>query len=190
MLKVKETPTLDPNLLNNLLYNTFVLLLVTITLTEQTTNLQDPMIDTVVEVHHVIVTTIVILHHKIDTVLTPETDTDMTELLLLHSLTGQDMTIIDEIHDLIAHHTHHRIDHHIDEIHALDIDHVHTLETDHFHNILCHIDFLPNHENLGLLDLDHVLEQKIKSIPLKQNNRIHLLTSKSTSTILQKWLLP
>ena len=49
-MKIKKTPTLDPNLLKNYLYNTFVLLLVTITLTEQTTNLQDPMIDIVVDV--------------------------------------------------------------------------------------------------------------------------------------------
>ena len=77
----------------------------TITLTEQTTNLQDPMIDTVVEVHLFIVLQIAILLHKIDIVLTPETDTDMAELLLLHILTDQDMTTTDEIHALIVHHT-------------------------------------------------------------------------------------
>ena len=82
-MKIKETPTLDLNLLKNLLYNTSILLLVRITLTEQTTNLQDPMIDIVVEVLHVIVIQMAILHHKIDIILTLETDTDMTELLLL-----------------------------------------------------------------------------------------------------------
>ena len=91
------------------------------------------MIDTVVEVHHVIVIQIVIIHHKIDIVLTLETDTDMTELRLLHNITDQDMTTIDEIHVLIVHHTDLHIDHHIDQIHVLDIDHVHTLEIDPFH---------------------------------------------------------
>ena len=43
------------------------------------------MIDTVVEAHQ-----IAINHHKIDIVLTLETDTDMAELLLLHNLTDQD----------------------------------------------------------------------------------------------------
>ena len=41
MMKMKETPTLDLNLLKNLLYKTFVLLFVRITPTEQKTNLQD-----------------------------------------------------------------------------------------------------------------------------------------------------
>ena len=91
------------------------------------------MIDTVVEVHHVIVIQIVIIHHKIDIVLTLETDTDMTELRLLHNITDQDMTTIHDIHVLIVHHTDLHIDHHIDEIHVLDIDHVHTLEIDPFH---------------------------------------------------------
>ena len=74
MMKIKEMH-----------YNTTVLLLVKIL--EQITNVQSPMIDTAVEVHHVIVIQIAILHHKIDITLTLETDTDMTELLLLHNLT-------------------------------------------------------------------------------------------------------
>ena len=40
MMKIKETPMLDLSLLKNDLYNTSVLLLVTIILTEQITNLQ------------------------------------------------------------------------------------------------------------------------------------------------------
>ena len=87
MIKIKETSMLDLNLHKTLLYNTFVLLLVKITITEQLTNLKNLMIDTVVEVHHVIVIQIAILHHKIDIVLTLGTDTDMTELLILHNLT-------------------------------------------------------------------------------------------------------
>ena len=110
------------------------------------------MIDTAVEVHHVIVKQLVILHHKIDIALTLETDTDMTELLLLlHNLTDIDMTINEDIHVLIDHHT--------DEIHVLDIDHVHTLEIDNFHNILRHIDLLLNHESLDISDLDQTLQQ-------------------------------
>ena len=112
MLKIKETPTLDLNLVKNHLYNTFVLHLVKIPLTEQTTNLQDPL--TVVEVQYVIVIQIAILHHKIDIVLTPETDTDMIELLLLHNLTDQDMTTTDEIHVLIVHDTDLHIDRHVE----------------------------------------------------------------------------
>ena len=96
---------LDMNLLKNNLYNTSDLLLVKITLTEQITNLQSLMEDTAVEVHHVIVLQAVILHHKIDIALTLETDTDMTELLLLHILTDLDMTIIEEIYVLIVHRT-------------------------------------------------------------------------------------
>ena len=119
MRKTKETSTLFPNLLKNHLYNTSVLLLVTINLKEQTTKPKDPMIDFVVEVHHVIVIQTVILHHKIDIVLTPETDTDVTELLLLHKLTDPDMTTTDEIHVLIIHHTDLHIDRHIEETHAI-----------------------------------------------------------------------
>ena len=115
-MTTKETPTLDLSLLKSHLYNTFVLLLVAITLTEQTTNPQDPMIDNVVEVHHVIVKKTVILHHKIDIVLVPETDTGMTELLLLPNLRDQDLTITDEIRVLIVHHTDLRIDRHIEKI--------------------------------------------------------------------------
>ena len=85
-MKIKGTPMLDLNLLKNHLYNTSVLLLVTLTLTEKTTNLQNFMLDTVVEVHHVMVKQIATIHHKIDIALTLETDTNMTELLLLHSL--------------------------------------------------------------------------------------------------------
>ena len=84
----------------------------------------------------------------------------MSELLLLHNLTDQDLTYIDEIHVLLVHHTDLLIDHHIDEIHVLDIDHVHTLQIDHFRNIHRHIDLLLNHESLDLLDLDQVLKHK------------------------------
>ena len=145
MMKIKVTPTLDPNRHKNCLDNTFIHGLVTITLTEQTTNLQDPMIGIVVEVHHLIVIQTVILHHKIDIVPTPETDTNMTELLLLRNLTDQDMTTTDEIHVPIVHHTYLRIDRHIEKIHVIDIDHLHTLEIDNFHNTLRHIDPLHNH---------------------------------------------
>ena len=160
MMKIKETPTLDLGLLKNHLYNISVLLLVRMTLTEQTINLQDPMIDTVVGVHHVIVIQIAILRHKIDIVLTPETDTDTTKLLLLHNLTDQDMKTTDVIHILIVHHTDLHIDHPIEEIQVLDIEYVHTLEIDNFHKTLFHIDLLHNHENLGLSDLDQLPKQK------------------------------
>ena len=189
MMKIKGTPMLDLNLLKNYLYNTSVLLLVTITLTEQTTNLQNLMIDTVVEVHHVIVIQIATIHHKIDIALTLETNTDMTELLLLHSLTDQDMTTMNAIHVPIVHHTDLRIDHRIDKIHAIDINHVPTLEIDNFHSTLPQIDLLLNHESLDLLDLDQILKQEIKSITFKQNCQIHLITLKSICTILQKWLM-
>ena len=139
-------------------------------------NLQNLMINTVVEVHHVIVIQIAIFHHKLDIVLTLETDTDMTEILLLHNLTDQDMTTTDEIRVLIVHSTDLHLDHHIDELHVLDIGHVHTLEIDNFHNTLRYIDLNPNRESLDLLDLDQVLKQKIKSKPFKQNNQNHLLT--------------
>ena len=163
MMKIKETPMLDLNLLKNHLYNTFVLLLVKITLTEQITNIQNPMIDTVVELHHVTVIQIA----KSTSFSSLKTDTDMTEPLLLHNLTDQDLTSIDEIHVFLVHHTDLFIDHHIDEIHVLDKDHVHTRETDHLHNILRHIDLLPNHESIDLLDLDQVLIQKIKLNPFQ-----------------------
>ena len=180
--------TRDPNLLKNRWYNPFLRLLVTKTLTEQTTNLLDPMIDTVVEVQYVIVIQTVLFHHKIDIVLTPETDTGMIEPLLLHNLKDQDMTTTDEIHVLIVHHTDLRIDRHIEEIHVIDIDHVHTLEIDNSHKTLRHIDLLHNHESLDFSDLDQVQKQKTKSTTFKQNNQIHLLTLKSICTILQKWL--
>ena len=49
IMKIKDTPTLELNFLKNHLYNTFVLLLVRKALTEQTTNLQDPVTDIVVK---------------------------------------------------------------------------------------------------------------------------------------------
>ena len=186
MMKTRETPMLDLNLLKNLLYNTSALLLVTIILTEQITNLQNLMLETVVEVHHVIVIQIAIIHHKIDIALTLETDIDMTELLLLHNLVDQDMTPIDEIHVPIVHHTDLHTDHHIDKIHAIDINHVPTLEKDNFHNTLPHIDLLHNQDSLDLSDLDQILKQEIESTTFKQNNQIHLTTLKSLCTILHK----
>ena len=185
-MKIKEAQMLDLNLLKSNLYNTSVLLLVKTTLTEQTTNLQNLMIDTAIEVHHVIVIQIVKLHHKIDIALTLETDADKTEVLLLHNITDLDMTFIEEIHGLIVHHTDLHLDHHIDEIHVLDINHVHSMEIDNFHNILRHINLLLNHESLDLLDQDQILQQKMKPVPFKQNNQTHLLTLKSICTTLQK----
>ena len=148
MMKTEETPMLDLNLLKNYFYNTSVLLLVPIIFTEHITNLHNPMIYTVVEVHHVIVIQIELLHRKIDIVFTLETDRDMTELLLLHNFTDQDMTTIDQIHVPIVHHTDLHLDHHIDIIHTIDINHVLTLEI--FHNTLRHIDLLLNHDSLDL----------------------------------------
>ena len=163
-MKTKETHMLDLNLHKQLLYKTFALLPAKITRTEQISNLQIPLIDTVEEVHHVIVQQIVTLHHKIDILLNLEIDTVMTELLLPHNLADQDMTNIDQIHALIVivHHTDFPIDRHIDDIHDLDIDHVHTPETSHFRNTLRHIDLLLDQEILDLLDLDHILKQKQK----------------------------
>ena len=175
MMKTKETPMLEVSLLRNHLYNISVLLTVTIILTEQITNLQNLIIDTVVEVHHVIVIQIVIIHHKLYIVFTLETGTGMTELLLLHSLTDQDMATIDKIHVPVVHPTDLHIDHHIDKILAIDINHVLTLETDNFHNTV--------------YDLDQILKHEIQLITFKQNNQIHLLTLKFICTILQKWLM-
>ena len=76
----------------------------------------------------------------------------MTELLLLHTITGQDMIIIDEIHVLIVHHKDLLKDHFIDKIHALDKHHVQTPKLNHFHNILHHMDLLAYQETLDLLD--------------------------------------
>ena len=147
------------------------------------------MTDTVVEVHHVIIKQIAIIHHRIDIAPNLETDTDMTELLLLQKLTDQDMTTINAIHVPIVLHTGLHTDNRIDKIHAIDINHVPTLEIDNFHSTLPHTDLLLNHDSLEPLDLDQILEQEIKSIPLKQNNQIHLLTLKSICTILRKWLM-
>ena len=120
------------------------------------------------------------LHQKIDIVLILGIDTSITELLHLRNLTDQEMRTIDEIHALI--------DRHKDKIHALDIDHIHTPETDHFRTILCRIDLLQEQDILDLLDLDHILEEKIKQIPFNQKQQFHLLTLKSTCTIQQRWL--
>ena len=115
------------------------------------------MINTVVEVHHVIV--IPIATHKIDIALTLETETDMKELLLLLllNLTGQDMTTINAFHVPIVIYTDLHADHHIDKIHAIDINHIPTLEIDNFHSTLPHTDLLLNHDSLDLLDIDHTL---------------------------------
>ena len=64
MMKTKETQMLDLNLHKNDLYNTFALLLVKTTRTQQLTNLQTLLIDTIVEVRHVIVLKIAKLHHN------------------------------------------------------------------------------------------------------------------------------
>ena len=135
---------LDLNLLKNQLYNTSVLLLVTITLTEQLTNLQNIMIDIVLEVRHVITIQTTIIHYKIDIALTLQTDTDMTELLLLHNSTDQDMTTSNAIHVPIVLHTDLHTDHHINKIHAIDVILVPTLEIDNFHSTIPHV---PSYRN-------------------------------------------
>ena len=160
-MKTKKNHKLNLNLHKSLLYKTFATLPVKTTRTEQI-NLQAPLIDTVVEVHHVIVIQIETFHHKIDIVLILEIDTDMTELLLPHNLTDQVMTTIDEILALIVHHTDLIIDRHIDKIPALDIDHVHTPETDNFHSTILHLDLLLDQETLVFLYLDHILKPEIK----------------------------
>ena len=146
------------------------------------------MINTVVEVHHVIVIQIETFNHKIDIVLILEIDNYMTELQLLGNLTDQDMTIIDEIPALIVHHTDLLIDRHIYEIHALDTDHVNTPETNNFRSTLRYIDHLLDQETLDLLDLDLILKQVIEQTPFNQKNQNYLLTLKSTCTIPQRWL--
>ena len=60
---------LDLNLNKKHLNNTFALLLVKTTRTEQITNLQTHLIDTLVEVHHVIKIQIAMFHYKTDLVL-------------------------------------------------------------------------------------------------------------------------
>ena len=94
IMKTKETHKLDIILHNSHMYDTFAPLRVKITLTEQRI-LQIPLIDTAVEVHYVIVIQIETFHHNLDIVLILEIVTDMTELLLPHNITDQDMTIID-----------------------------------------------------------------------------------------------
>ena len=64
-IKTKETHRLDLNLYKNHLYNTFAPLLVKKNSTDQI-NLQTPLIDTVVEVRHVIVIPLETCHHKRD----------------------------------------------------------------------------------------------------------------------------
>ena len=159
-MKTKETHMLDRNFYKIHLYNLFALR-VKISRTEQR-NLQSPMIDTVVEVHHVIGIQIETFLHKTDIVLILGIDTDMTELQLLHNLTDQDMTIIDEIPVLIVHHTDLLVDRHINEIHALTIDHVHSPETDNSRSSFRHLDLLLDQETLNRLDPDHILKQEIK----------------------------
>ena len=69
MMKTKETHEIDLNHLHkNHLYNTFALLLMKTTRTERL-NLHTFLIDTVVEVHHVLVIQIGTFHHNIDIVL-------------------------------------------------------------------------------------------------------------------------
>ena len=99
------------------------------------------------------------------------------------------MTTINAIHVPIVLQTGLHRDHRIDKIHAIDINHVPILEIDNFHSTLPHTDLFLNHDSLDLLDLDQILKQEIKSITLKKNNQIHLITLKSICTILQKWLM-
>ena len=90
---------LNQNLLKNLSYNTFVLLL----LIEQ----KDMIPDIEVEVHHeiiIITKTITLIQ---DVVLHLEIDSVMTKTLLLHNTHDHDMTIINEIHDRTDHPTGH-----------------------------------------------------------------------------------
>ena len=131
-----------------------------ITRTEQI-NLQISLVDTVVELHHVIILKIERFHHKIDVVLILEVDRDKTEQLLPHKITDQDMTIFGEIHACIVHHRDLLKDRHIDEIHALDVDHVHTPETDISRSTLCHTELLLGQDILDILDLDHILKQEV-----------------------------
>ena len=75
--------------------------LISLTHTKQIPNLLMLLINIVVEVHQAVVLQIETFHHKTtDTAPILETDTDLKKLLLLHNLTDQPMTIIDEIHTL------------------------------------------------------------------------------------------
>ena len=83
-MKTKETRMLDLILHKNNLYITFALLLIKVTHTEQT-KLKTPLINNVVEVHHVIVIQIETFHHNLYIVPILEIDTDMTEFQLLYN---------------------------------------------------------------------------------------------------------
>ena len=84
---------LDQNLLKNLLYNTFVFL----PMTEQNDMIQDIE----AEVHHkiIIITKTIIPTQAI--VLHLETEAVMTKTPLLHNTLDRDMTIINEIQEVI-----------------------------------------------------------------------------------------
>ena len=116
MMKIKEMPMLDQNLLKNHLYSTFV---------------HPPMIEqnyiihaTEAEVHHEITTITKTEIHKRDIALHQEIDSAMTKTLLLHKTRYHDMIITKKILDPTVLPTDLLIDLPIDMTLVIDIDHV------------------------------------------------------------------
>ena len=180
MMKIKKKLMLDQNLLKNLLYNTFVHLL----MTEQNDMIQDIE----AEVHHqtIIITKLII--PKKDIVLHLEIDSILTKLPLLHNTHDHDMTIMNDILDLTDHLTDHQTDLLIDPILVPDIDHVHIHEIIFFNGILLLSDHLQNQETLDLPDHDHIHVLEINLTEFNHKHRMIPLTSKYACITLLRYI--
>ena len=180
-MKIKEKLMLDQNLLKNLLYNTFVLLL----MTEQNNMIQDIE----AEVHHetIIITKLVIPTQ--DIVLHLEIDSVMTKIPLLHNTHDHNTTIINEIQDLTDYLTGHHTDLLIDAILVPDIDHVHIHDIIIFNGILQLSDHLQDQETLDVLDHGHIHILEINYTQFNHKHRMIPLTSKYACITLLRWLI-
>ena len=111
---------LDPNLLKNHLYSTFVL--------PQMIEQNAAIHDTEVEVHNEIILQTNTIIYQTDIVLHLESDLVLTKVLLLHTTLDHDMTTTKETRDLIALLIDLRTDHLIDVTLVIDIDHANIQE--------------------------------------------------------------
>ena len=126
--------------------------------------------------------------HKTDIALHLEIDSVMTKILHLHNTLDHDMTIINEIHDPIAHLTDLATDPLVGMTLVIDIDHVHIQEIvtilQDTHRL---IDHLQDQEILDSLDHVHIQVREINVIQYNHNIKKTQFILKFTCITQLRW---
>ena len=146
-----------------------------------TTEQTDMIHATEAEVLHELLIISKIHTHKTDIALHPDTESVMTEILLLHNTLEHDTTTTKEIHDHTALLTDLLTDPRIDMTLVKDIDQVHLREmTTLLQDTHRPQDHLQDQELLDILDHVHIQTQEINLIQYNHNTKQTQLTLKYT----------